>query len=114
MDAQILRKKLEVIAKAKEETLKKAVAIESLHYEDPNEFFSNMKELGAWNLYVDYTEDSDMIYFYTANYEDIHNLMYEKDKNSTMPLTTEIEKIREVCKYAIEKTSFNIKQELEQ
>lgn len=47
MDKLILREKLEIIAKTKEETLKKAVAIESLHYEDPNEFFSNMENLGA-------------------------------------------------------------------
>ena len=47
MEKLILRRKLEIIAKAKEETLKKAVAIESLHYEDPNELFSNMKNLGA-------------------------------------------------------------------
>ena len=114
MDKLILREKLEAIAKAKEETLKKAVAIESLHYEDPNEFFSNMKNLGAWNLYVDYTEDNDIVAFYNANYYDIHTLLKEKDVNATMPLTTEIDKIREISKYAIEKTTLNIKQELEQ
>jgi hypothetical protein len=55
-----------------------------------------------------------MVAFYSANYDDIHALLKEKEANATMPLTTEIDKIRELCKYAIEKTTLNIKQELEQ
>lgn len=55
-----------------------------------------------------------MVAFYTANYDDIYTLLKEKEEYVTMPLTTEIDKIRELCKNAIEKTSLNIKQELEQ